>query len=226
MINDRELTMEDMKNFFELLNTIDGTANKDKDKEDELLLEDYENDDDDLTEEDIVDFFKFLSTMAKDIDKDSSCYCDNCNENDDFKVGESCDSDNNLVHSFMQMIEEFENGYEGYFTDGENVYGYNSGTLLNVFPNVVFRSDITSDMLSRLYIKTDTETKTEIDNDNVLAHVLDGDIVNFTLDDNGIKATGSLSYKNGLPSYKIDNKTCMNNSDLILMALFKGKWTL
>lgn len=181
-------------------------------------------DPDNIPEEDIETLTKFFEALMSDEDdEDDVCPwccsdCDNCDNNINYDMSQ--------VYDFRTMIKEFEKGYEGLFTDGINVYGYNSGTLLEIFESGVQPADIKSDMLTRLYIKKEVIKVAPIDNDDILAYVLDGDVVNFTLDINGMKATGTLSCKNGIPSYKIDNQTGMNNSDLILLALFKGKWTL
>lgn len=189
-------------------------------------IENDEEEDDEITEEDITDFFNFLSRLKDDDDDDDTCECcSECDKCESIEKSLSIDMDaeeNINVYSFAKMIKEFEEGYKGYFTDGKNVYGYKSGALLEIYECGVQPADITSSMLTKTYIKKEIV----IDNNDVLNYALNGDVINFTLDMDGIKATGTLSYKNGLPSYKIDNKTGMNNSDLILLALFKGKWTL
>lgn len=195
-------------------------------------IEDMEDDNDEnteeITEEDIKDFFEFLSAISSDDneedDEDDVCPwccsdCENCTDEDD-------DLEKYRVFDFKGMIKEFEDGYNKLFTDGTHIYGYDSGTLLEVFESGVQPADITSDMLTRIYMKKEGVKAAPIDNEDVLAYVLDGDTASFTLDIDGIHATGTLSCSNGIPSYKIDNQTGMNNSDLILLAIFKGKWTV
>ena len=191
-------------------------------------MEDDNEEEEEITEEDIKDFFEFLSAISgndneEDDDEDVCPWCcsdcENCTDEDD-------DLEKYRVFDFKGMVKEFEDGYNKLFTDGTHIYGYDSGTLLEVFESGVQPADITSDMLTRIYMKKEGVKAAPIDNDDVLAYVLDGDTATFTLDVDGIKATGTLSCKNGIPSYKIDNQTGMNNSDLILLALFKGQWTV
>lgn len=179
----------------------------------------------DARELSFTDFLKIMSEIEDDNDEEDECPWCSCEDCDGCK-DDDMDDDMPKVYDFRGMIKEFEEGYKGSFTDGINVYGYDAGTLLEIFKSGIQPADITSDMLTRIYMKKVAAKTTSIDNDDVLAYVLDEDVVNFTLDVDGIQATGTLSCKNGIPSYKIDNQTGMNNSDLILLALFKGEWTL
>lgn len=215
MMNNTELTMIEKGILAGIKNAINDAIKEDKESilkkkdEDCTREEDYKN----ISLMDVLKImsgdyeYDFLDEDEED-EKDLSIDMDITQEDDEY--------------SFTEMIEEFENGYTGLFSDGENKYKYENGTLLSVFDLGVLPADITSSMLNNLYIKEETI----IDNYEALDMAIEGDTVTFELDVNGTKVTGQLTSKDGVPSYKVNNPTSINNSDIILLALFKGIWNL
>ena len=177
--------------------------------------DDYEDDYEDEKTEAFIEFLKTLSNNNKCEDS----FKEDSKKNDSTSKVEKSGND---TFNFSEMIEEYENGYKGFVTDGEEIYEYNNGTILIVSETGRYPADITSKLLNKIFVKE----KLVINNNNALELAINGETVEFELDINNTLVTGTLSSKNGVPSYKVNNETHIVNSDIILLALFKGLWKI
>ncbi len=121
----------------------------------------------------------------------------------------------------------FDNGYKGTFVSEEGdviKYDTDSKTLLIVTENAVFPVSIDSNFVNLEFEKTEVKP---IDNTKALEMAINGEKVFFTVDMFGTEAKGYITSKNGVPGFAI-NETLpgIRPEVVVIMALFKGTWTL
>ena len=171
--------------------------------------DDYEDDyEDDCEDQQTEVFIEFLKTLSNNNKCEDSLKEDSKKNDLTSKVEKS----GNDTSNFSEMIEEYENGYKGFVTDGEEIYEYSNGAILIVSETGRYPADITSKLLNKIFVKE----KLVINNNNALELAINGETVEFELDINSTLVTVTLSSKNGVPSYKVNNETHIVNSDLIL----------
>lgn len=127
-------------------------------------------------------------------------------------------------YTFTEMIEEFSEGFDGTFSNGEDLFIYEDGTLLLKSEFGVYPAPITPNIVNGSYFKK----QILISKPKALELCLEGNVVNFKVELFGRNYTGTLTYKNGIPSYKINetNDIIGNQESIILGALMNGTWFL
>jgi hypothetical protein len=131
-------------------------------------------------------------------------------------------------YDFQEMIEEFEKGYTGLFTDEKWNYTYDkeSGTLLLVSGSGSFPAKITSELFTKMFKKVEEE---KFDGVTALELIKKGDRLNFELELGEGKWTGKVDLVDGSPRIRIDNdKKCetINPNYIMAAAFLTGTWTL
>lgn len=131
-----------------------------------------------------------------------------------------------LTYDFIEMVDEFDNGYDGTFVseDGDIVkYDEESKTLLIVAENAVFPASIDSHFVNLEFEKREVK----IDNAKALEMAIKGDKVYFTVDMFGTEAKGYIRSKDGIPGFSIsETMPGIRPETIVLMALFNGTWTI
>jgi hypothetical protein len=132
-----------------------------------------------------------------------------------------------LTYNFIEMVDEFDNGYRGTFISEEGDvirYDIDSKTLLIVTENAVFPASIDSHFVNLEFKKKKSET---INGPKALEMAIAGNKVFFTVDMFGTEATGYITSKDGVPGFAITEASPGIRPEIIvIMALFKGTWTL
>lgn len=127
-------------------------------------------------------------------------------------------------YTFTEMIEEFSKGYVGTFSNGKDSFIYRDETLLIEEDFEIYSAPITPYIINGTYFKK----QILISNHKALELCLEGKVVNFKVELFGRNYTGTLTYKNNIPSYKINetNDIIGNQEAIILGALMNGTWFL
>lgn len=133
-------------------------------------------------------------------------------------------SNKKRAYTFLEMIEEFSNGSKETFTNGEDLFVYDNETLLIKTEVGVFPAPITKEIVNGTYFKK----QILISSPKALELCLEGNVVNFSVELFGRNYTGTLTYKNNIPSYKINETEDIigNQEAIILGALMNGTWSL
>lgn len=132
----------------------------------------------------------------------------------------------NGKYDFIDMIDEFSNGYKGTFTDGEALYTFDqaSKALLVQSEVGVFPASLTSELVNSVF----TKKKVLISKEKALELCTSGKEVNYETELFGRKYTGYLTVINGVPKYRINEERDINGNDetILLGAILSGKWYL
>lgn len=154
-----------------------------------------------------------IGSLSRDEDNEE-CDCEECNGCDD-----------SFDYNFIEMIEDFSEGYAGAFEDEEgNIYKYDHGskTLLVVTEVSTFPASLTSSLVNSLFSKKGMF----ISNEKALKLARNGKTINFKVDIFGNEVEGHLTMKDGMPSYKISNNTNVKAETVMLFALMNGIWSI
>lgn len=131
-----------------------------------------------------------------------------------------------LTYDFIEMVDEFDNGYDGTFVseDGDIVkYDNESKTLLIVTENAIFPASIDSHFVNLEFKKREVK----VDNTKALEMAINGSKVYFTVDMFGTEAKGYITSKDGVPGFSISEAMPgIRPETIVLMALFNGTWTI
>lgn len=131
-----------------------------------------------------------------------------------------------LTYNFIEMVDEFDNGYDGTFVSEEEdivKYDKESKTLLIVTENAVFPASIDSHFVNLEFEKREIE----INNAKALEMAINGAKVYFTVDMFGTEVKGYITSKDGVPGFSIsETMSGIRPETIVLMALFNGTWTI
>lgn len=130
-------------------------------------------------------------------------------------------------YSLMELIREYENGYEGNFsikdTDMRLTYDKDSGTILVLTESGKYPASLSSRFLSATFVKE----KLLLNNIKAFELINSGNKVYFEAAINNTKYSGWIKLQKNYPEYSF-NQRVGNFSDewLLLNALFNGKWNI
>lgn len=214
----REIKGDEKLNFFigALLESILNNKNNDNEQDHECDCDNCENQElcnemksatkEDSESHEGPSFLEFLETIVKDInDKET---------------------DSLPTYNFIEMVDEFDNGFDGTFISEEGdiiKYDIDSKTILIVTEDAVFPASIDSHFVNLEFEKREVK----VDNAKALEMAINGSKVYFTVDMFGTEVKGYITSKEGVPGFSIsETMPEIRPETIVLMALFNGTWTL
>lgn len=206
--DEEEISHEEFDNFVEFLNFLSGISNdtcKHKDECDSVKLS-------------IKDRLGQIDTQLRE-EESNDIRMRKENERKELSMSQNKKSNE---YDFLEMIKEFSEGYNGLFTDGEDMYTYTDGTLLYKTEVGVFPVMLTPHLLTSKFSKVEVF----ISNSKALELAIEGQAPKFVVDLYGTTYRGHLTMNNGIPSYKVHGEIIGSHEAIVLGALVSGQWYL
>ena len=215
--DEEEISHEEFDNFVEFLNFLSGISNEDENECDECDTCEHKDECDSIKLS-IKDRLDQINTQLRE-EENNDIRMRKENERKELSMLQNKKSNE---YDFLEMIKEFSEGYNGLFTDGEDIYTYTDGTLLYKTEVGVFPVMLTPHLLTSKFSKVEVF----ISNSKALELAIEGQAPKFVVDLYGTTYRGHLTMKNGIPSYTVHGEIIGSHEAIVLGALVSGQWYL